>query len=321
MACRLLYFYNETEVSIHGDDYELQSTVFTWQISVNSSTHLWNAFNLLGWTWRQQAAVVNKPVDRDAWITHPTIVNAFYYPSMNSITIPAGILQSPFYEKGRLAAMNYGGIGMVIGHEITHGFDNSGRLYDARGNLVNWWTPKTAETFKEKAQCFVDQYSGYEVPELSGMEERFVNGTLTLGENIADNGGVEEALLAFFNYIDRNGAEPSLPGLDFLTSEQLFFVTFAYNWCGHSTKEYLQNQILYDPHSPANFRVRGSLSNSAAFAKAFGCRADQPMVRGNDSCILWGPDESGGSVPSSMRLGYYFVSLWLLLRLGQWNFP
>ncbi|CAG0895500.1 unnamed protein product [Darwinula stevensoni] len=282
-------------------------------ISMNRNGHLSNALSMLGWEWSRQAVGLNKPVDRDAWITHPTVVNAYYYPLMNSITFPAGILQSPFYQKGRLAAMNYGGIGMVIGHEITHGFDDSGRLFDDRGNLVDWWTEATTDAFLERAMCFVEQYNSYKIPELSGfLEDPHVNGQLTLGENIADNGGMGEAWFAYLKYIGRNGAEPSLPGLD-LTPQQLVFVTFAYalnvpvsiaelekdtsiqpspyatpwNWCGHSTKEYLLSQILYDPHSPANFRVYGTLSNNAAFAKAFGCKADRPMFNGDDSCIMW----------------------------------
>ncbi|CAG0900640.1 unnamed protein product [Darwinula stevensoni] len=294
-------------------------------IIVNNSTHLWNAFSLLGWSWRRQAAGVNKPVHRDAWITHPTVVNAFYYPRMNSITFPAGILQSPIYQQGRPAAMNYGGIGTVIGHEITHGFDNSGRQYDAKGNLVNWWTDATADAFVGRAQCFIDQYNGYDVPELSGVlnsmklksifslyvhyiagstflrdfhrdykpgayrrdkEHSHVNGVATLGENIADNGGLSEAWLAYLKYIDRNGTEPSLPGLN-LTTQQLFFVASAYNWCGHSTVKYLLNQILNGVHSPAKFRVYGPLSNNVAFAKTFGCKADDFMFNGVDSCVIW----------------------------------
>ncbi|CAG0895497.1 unnamed protein product [Darwinula stevensoni] len=256
-------------------------------ISMNRSGHLSNVLSMLAWEWSHQAAGVNKPVDRDAWITHPTVVNAFYYSPLNSITIPAGILQSPFYQKGRLAAMNYGGIGMVIGHEITHGFDNSGRLFDDRGNLVNWWTEATTDAFLERAMCFVEQYDSYKVPELSEfLEDPHVNGQLTLGENIADNGGMGEAWFAYLKYIGRNGAEPSLPGLD-LTPQQLVFVTVAYNWCGHSKKEFLLNQIQNDPHSPAKFRVYGTLSNNAAFAEAFGCKADEPMFNGDDSCVMW----------------------------------
>ncbi|CAG0903525.1 unnamed protein product, partial [Darwinula stevensoni] len=260
--------------------------------TVDEGSHLRNIFSLLSWKWRRQAFGVNSSVNRDAWIIHPTVVDAFYYPSMNSITFPAGILQSPFYEQGRPAAMNFGGIGMVIGHEITHGFDPSGRQYDAHGNLVDWWTDATAEAFGQRAQCFVDQYDGYQVPELSDfLEDPHVNGLLTLGENIADNGGLSEAWFAYLNYIDRNGTEPSLPGLDFLTPEQLFFVTFAYNWCGHSTVQALLNAIMYDQHSPPKFRIYGTLSNNAAFAEAFGCNANHFMVNGNDSCVMWGAEE------------------------------
>ncbi|CAG0900641.1 unnamed protein product [Darwinula stevensoni] len=257
-------------------------------VVANGDTHLSNVFSLLGWSWGRQAAGVNGPVDRDAWIIHPTLVDAMYSRRQNTITFPAGILQSPFYQKGRPAAMNYGGIGMVIGHEITHGFDSNGRQHDAQGNLVNWWTDATADAFVERAQCFIDQYDGYQLPELSEfLEDPHVNGLLTLGENIADNGGMREAWFAYLNYIDRNGTEPSLPGLEFLTPQQLVFVTYSWIWCGDNTVEYLLNMILNDPHSPPKFRVYGALSNNAAFAEAFGCTADDFMFNGADSCVIW----------------------------------
>ncbi|CAG0898856.1 unnamed protein product [Darwinula stevensoni] len=280
-------------------------------IEVNKGTHMRNAISLLGWSWRRQAAGVNKPVDRDAWIIPPTVVDAFYYSSTNSIVIPAGILQSPFYQKGRLAAMNYGGIGMVIGHEITHGhdecpissnpmnvedphasthigrFDRDGGLFDARGNRVDWWTEATRLAFSERAQCFVEQYGGYGVLELAEfLEDPHVDGRLTLRENIADNGGLSETWSAYLSYVDRNGTEPFLPGLEFLTPEQLVFVAFAQNSCGHSKEEYLLNTGLRDPHSPPKYRVRGALSNNAAFATAFGCSADKPMFNGDASCVM-----------------------------------
>ncbi|CAG0879907.1 unnamed protein product [Cyprideis torosa] len=258
-------------------------------VSVTEGEHFLNMYLSSGGYFASMMKTLYKPTDRDTWITDPTIVNAFYYPSMNSITFPAGILQSPFFESGTLAALNYGGIGMVIGHEITHGFDNSGRQFDEFGNVVEWWTPETNAAYEEKANCFIQQYDNFTVPELEDIlgENSHVNGLLTLGENIADNGGIREAYMAYQAYVERNGPEPYLPGLEAYSPNQLLFWNFAYNWCSAFTDEYLLNLILNDVHSPAKFRVWGPVSNSPEFANAWGCQPSDNMNNGEERCIIW----------------------------------
>lgn len=237
-----------------------------------------NAYTILN---KKDFETLRGPTDRERWNTPPSIVNAFYEPQLNSITFPAGILQPPFFGKGRLAAMNYGGIGSVIGHEITHGFDDQGRQSDKYGNTANWWTDETLAQYLERAQCFIDQYSNFTVP--SGSH---INGVTTQGENIADNGGLREAFRAYNFYVAANGAEPQLPGLEQYTSEQIFFLSYANLWCGVETPERLEDQILTDPHSPSKYRVLGPLSNNEDFAAQFKCPAGSPMNRVND-CIIW----------------------------------
>ncbi|EFX85605.1 hypothetical protein DAPPUDRAFT_46047, partial [Daphnia pulex] len=221
----------------------------------------------------------NKP-DRNRWIEKPTIVNAFYSLSTNSITFPAGILQAPYFVKGRSPAINYGAMGTTIGHEMTHGFDDQGRQSDKNGNTVQWWTEKTLENYEERAQCFIDQYSNYTV--LNGIK---LNGINTQGENIADNGGVREAFRAYRYYVEAHG------GADFnkfenLTDEQLFFLAYANSFCGVATPEELSNLVETDPHSPNRFRIIGTLSNNEDFVREFHCGAGTPMNRLN-KCTLW----------------------------------
>ncbi|CAG0918695.1 unnamed protein product [Notodromas monacha] len=240
------------------------------------------------WSWNDMAKTLHVPTNRDLWITQPSIVNAFFYPSMNSITFPAGILQPPFFQSNSLQSLNYGGIGVVIGHEMTHGFDNNGRQFDELGNLINWWTPATGDAFVEKAQCFINQYTNYLVPELdSVIPEAHLDGLQTLGENLADNGGMRQAWNAYLRYKEANGAEPVLPGLQQFTPEQLFFINFGNLWCGHYTQAGLLNIVLNDEHSPGKYRVWGSCSNSEPFAEAFGCTPEDDMFNGENLCQIW----------------------------------
>uniref|UniRef100_A0A0P6EFD4 Neutral endopeptidase n=1 Tax=Daphnia magna TaxID=35525 RepID=A0A0P6EFD4_9CRUS len=220
------------------------------------------------------------------WISFPAVVNAFYYPMLNSITFPAGILQPPFYGKGRLAALNYGAIGVVIGHEITHGFDHNGHKSDKKGHERSWWTNHTLAEFYKRKQCIIDQYSNYTIPELEGTDAFHVNGTNTQGENIADNGGLREAFRAYQNYISSNGPEKRLPGLEQYTPEQIFFLSYANVWCSEQTPESLEYQILYGVHSPGRYRVIGPLSNSVDFVQHFQCPVDSPMNR-PEKCTVW----------------------------------
>jgi endothelin-converting enzyme/putative endopeptidase len=213
----------------------------------------------------------------------PQMVNAYYNPLVNEIVFPAGILQPPFFYRGYPAPMNYGAIGAVIGHELTHGFDDSGRKFDAEGQLREWWEPQVAERFEERAQCVEELYSGYEVE--PGVH---VQGDLTLGENIADIGGLKQAYAAFKRWEGRHGA-PQMDakmGESGLTPEQVLFVAFGQVWCSQASAEFERLQVTTDSHSPARFRVIGPVSNNPAFAAAFDCPAGSPMAPAQ-RCEVW----------------------------------
>ena len=233
------------------------------------ATRFWIAKDLLK---------IGKPVDRTEWGMTPPEVNAYYSPNMNEIAFPAGILQPPFFSSMSSPAANYGAIGAVIGHELTHGFDDEGRQYDANGNLKDWWSPSVSDLFTKKASCLVDQYSSFSVAEGS-----HVNGKLTLGENIADLGGLKIAYQAY--HLARAG-QPPAPLVAGLSENQQIFVSFAQVWCTKSTPEYDLKQIATDPHSPARFRVNGVVANLPEFAQAFGCSAGTPMAPVN-RCSIW----------------------------------
>ena len=221
---------------------------------------------------------VNQPVDRARWgFTTPTI-NASYSSTNNDITFPAGILQPPFFSFSADDAINYGGIGGVIGHEISHGFDDSGSRFDAEGNLKMWWTPEDRKKFEERAACVVNQFNSYEIA--PGLN---INGKLTLGENIGDLGGLNVAYTAFENSL----AGKSRPAdIDGFTPEQRFFLGWAQVWATKSTPEFERQQVLTDSHSNARYRVNGPISNMPQFAKAFGCKQGDRMVR-SDMCQIW----------------------------------
>ncbi|XP_072553129.1 membrane metallo-endopeptidase-like 1 isoform X1 [Salminus brasiliensis] len=216
---------------------------------------------------------LREPVDTDYWMIGAAVVNAFYSPNRNQIVFPAGILQPPFYSKEQLQALNFGGIGMVIGHEITHGFDDNGRNFDKDGNMLNWWSNFSAEHFRAQSQCMVQQYGNF-TWDLAGGQN--VCGISTLGENIADNGGVRQAYKAYKKWCETEGEEPYLPGLD-LNNDQLFFLNFAQVWCGTYRAEYASQSIRTDSHSPLDYRVLGSLQNFDAFSEAFHCKPGSPM--------------------------------------------
>jgi endothelin-converting enzyme/putative endopeptidase len=219
---------------------------------------------------------IGKPVDRGEWFMTPPTVNAYYDPQMNNINFPAGILQPPFFYNNMDDAVNFGGIGMVIGHELTHGFDDQGRQFDAHGNLKDWWTKKDAEEFQQRAACVADEYSGFSV-----APGAFINGKLTLGENTADNGGVRVALMALLNTIGNQTAK-----IDGFTPEQRFFLSFGQVWCSNEREEALRMQVQTNPHSPPQFRVNGVVENMPEFQKAFACKAGQPMAPAH-ACSVW----------------------------------
>jgi endothelin-converting enzyme/putative endopeptidase len=236
-----------------------------------------NARRTSEFEWQRDMAKIGKPADRKEWVMSPPTVNAYYQPQNNSINFPAGILQPPFFDRARDEAVNYGGIGAVIGHELTHGFDDSGRKFQGDGNLGDWWSEADAAEFEKRTQCLVDQYGGY-----TAVDDVKLNGKLTLGENTADNGGVRVALMALE---DSFGGKRPAPR-DGFTAEQRFFLGFAQVWCQNSTPEALRLRAQTDPHSPGQWRTNGTLSNSPEFAQAFSCKAGQPMVREN-ACRVW----------------------------------
>jgi putative endopeptidase len=225
----------------------------------------------------RQLDKIGKPLDKSEWTMTPPTVNAYYNPQENNINFPAGILMPPFFDKQEDDATNYGAIGAVIGHELTHGFDDEGRQFDAKGNLADWWTPKDAAAFTERAQCIVDEYSGF-----TAVDDVKLNGKLTLGENTADNGGLRIALMALRSVM--NGKQ--LKSDDGFTPEQRFYLGFAQVWCTNASPEISRMLAQIDPHSPGKYRVNGVVSNSEDFHKAFSCKAGKPMVREN-KCRVW----------------------------------
>jgi predicted metalloendopeptidase len=226
-----------------------------------------------------EANKIGEPVDREEWGWPPQTVNAGYLSTQNEIMFPAGILQPPFFHRDFPAAMNYGSIGLAIGHELTHGFDDQGRKFDPTGTMHEWWETEVAERYEKQAQCVADFYSAYEVE--PGVH---VNGELTLGENIADIGGIKLARQAYKIWEERYSTpEPLIEGL---THEQLFWVAAGQTWCTVVSPEYLRQQVTTDPHTPAMYRVYGPLSNLQGFAEAFQCEPGTPMSP-KDQCEVW----------------------------------
>uniref|UniRef100_A0A8C1SIE7 Membrane metallo-endopeptidase-like 1 n=1 Tax=Cyprinus carpio TaxID=7962 RepID=A0A8C1SIE7_CYPCA len=217
-------------------------------------------------------------------VNYPGIMLNFisFYASIFLSVFPAGILQPPFFSEKQLQALNFGGIGMVIGHEITHGFDDQGRNFDKDGNMYNWWSNFSAERFEDQSKCMVEQYGKFSWKLAGGQN---VSGITTLGENIADNGGVRQAYKAYMKWVEREGEEPRLPGLE-MDHKQLFFLNFAQVWCGACRPEYAIQSIKTDPHSPLEYRVLGSLQNFEAFSEAFHCAPGTPM-NPEEKCRVW----------------------------------
>ena len=250
-------------------------------VTIKADDYAGNATRAASFEVKRQYSKIDKPTDRKDWTMTPPTVNAYYRPPMNDINFPAGILQPPFYGVTMDDAVNYGGIGVVIGHELTHGFDDQGRKYDAQGNFRDWWTPADGKAFEERADCTATEYSGF-VAVKDDKGEVKLNGKLTLGENTADNGGLKLAYMALTDII---GSTPVKP-IDGYTPQQRFFLAFGQIWCQNVTTQEARKRALTDPHSPGEWRVNGSVQNSAAFQQAFGCEAGQPMVSAN-ACRVW----------------------------------
>ncbi|CAO3690443.1 unnamed protein product [Rhizopus stolonifer] len=251
---------------------------FYADIQVKEKDYFGNQMSVYQSGFRKDWNQIGKVMNKDEWYMTPHEVNAYYTPNFNKVVIPAGILQTPFYNTEVPNYLNYGGIGAVIGHEITHAFDNSGRLYDGEGFLNSWWTDATSAAFEDKSQCFIKQYGNFSV---QGPDTTYpVNGKMTLGENLADNGGVRAA------YDAMTKDDMGLPGLENFTAEQLFFINYGRVWCTKMRPEMSVQRVRTDVHSPANVRVNGAVQNSVEFAKAFQCKEKQAM-NPSDKCQIW----------------------------------
>ena len=249
-------------------------------VAIKSDDYFGNWYRANEYESKRQRDKIGKPVDKTDWdMTAPT-VNAYYNPTQNNINFPAGILQPPFYSNQADDAVNYGAIGAVIGHELTHGFDDQGRQFDAEGNLKDWWQQADEEKFNEKANCLVEEYSHFAaVPGLN------VNGKLTLGENTADNGGLRLAYFALMDDLARKSV-PVTKTDEGYTKKQQFFLAYAQAWCENTRPERIRLLTQTDPHSPPEFRVDGVVSNMSQFEEAFGCKPDDKMHRAQ-SCRVW----------------------------------
>ncbi|XP_063718227.1 endothelin-converting enzyme homolog isoform X2 [Symsagittifera roscoffensis] len=248
-------------------------------VDFDEDSYYENQLQLGYFSSRQDLLKLRKPVDKSEWEMTPQQINAYYVPAKNSFTFPAGILQKPFYSEEYPMSFNYGGIGVVVGHELTHGFDTQGRTYDLEGNQREWFKNETAQKFTDLSQCFVKQYSHYHVYDMP------VDGVLTLGENIADNGGIKNSYQAYKEYEREHGKELIYPGLG-LTHDQIFFVAFGQIWCNIQTEEAARYRIESDSHAPEQIRVPGAVSNLKEFAEAFNCKRNTPM-NPQEKCAVW----------------------------------
>ncbi|EDV44465.1 uncharacterized protein Dana_GF20372 [Drosophila ananassae] len=250
-------------------------------LTIVSDNFIDNVLSILQWESEKVLHLLRQPVDKEKWTTEPAVVNAFYNPNKNDIVFPAGILQPLFYSQHFPKSLNYGGIGVVIGHEITHGFDDKGRQFDKEGNMMQWWNNATIEAFRERTQCVIDQYSRYKINEV----DMYMDGRMTQGENIADNGGLKQAFRAYKKWETLHGREQLLPGLN-MTHDQLFFLNYAQIWCGSMRPEDALTKIRSSVHSPGFVRVLGPLSNSRDFARAYSCPLGSTMNPA-EKCSVW----------------------------------
>jgi len=250
------------------------------KLDVETGGHFDKSIALRRHTSKYWLDKVGNPVDKDEWFMSASDVNAYYNPLNNEMAFPAGILQPPFFHKDYPAALNYGAIGMVMGHELTHGFDDSGAKFAPDGKMVEWWAPEATEKFEAKTACVEKQYSGFEV--LPGVN---LNGKLTLGENIADLGGIKETHVAYQMWVEKHEAEAEMNGF---SGEQQLFVAFAQGWCTLMTDEMLKERVATDSHSNAKWRVNGPLMNLPAFGDAFECEVGSAMRPVEDEiCAVW----------------------------------
>jgi predicted metalloendopeptidase len=248
-------------------------------VKIDRGSYLANVLAARAFGKHRDLAKIGQPVDRSEWDMTPPTVNAYYNPTMNEIVFPAGILQPPFFDAKADDAVNYGGIGAVIGHEMTHGFDDEGRQFAADGSLTDWWTPESAEKFKERSTAIIKQFNDY-----VAIDDLHVNGALTTGENIADLGGLKVAYAALQKALAGKPREK----IGGFTPEQRFFLSWATVWHTNIRDQALRLQVNTDPHSPARFRVNGPISNLEEFYHAFDVPEGAPMRRAeNERVVIW----------------------------------
>jgi endothelin-converting enzyme/putative endopeptidase len=246
-------------------------------LTITAGDAVGNARRMTEFEYNRRLAKLGKPVDRDEWNMTPMTVNAYYNPELNEIVFPAAILQPPFFDPNADDAVNYGGIGSVIGHEISHGFDDQGAQFDAQGRLENWWTDADLKSFQQRTQCVVDQFEGYFIE--PGIHH---NGKLVLGESIGDLAGARIAWRAFQKALKEHPEQAR----DGFTPAQQFFLAWG-QWRGDQIRPEAQRLMIQgDPHPIARYRVDGPLSNAPEFQQAFSCPADAPMVR-KTRCEVW----------------------------------
>ena len=250
-------------------------------VKVGRNSYLNNVHEATAFEFHRQLDKIGKPVDREEWTMTPPTINAYYDPQLNSINFPAGILQPPYFDSTMEDVVNYGAIGMVIGHELTHGFDDEGRKFDAQGNLRDWWTPEDAKAYEQRGECIANEYTE-EIPE-AGVKQ---NGHLTQGEDTADNGGLRLAFMAVNNNLQAEGKSLDAKEADGWTPRQRFFVSYAYSWCEQVRPELMRTLVLTNPHSIPKYRVNNVVSNMPEFQEAFSCKKGSRMVRA-DQCRVW----------------------------------
>ncbi|MGC2695994.1 MAG: M13 family metallopeptidase [Candidatus Angelobacter sp.] len=248
-------------------------------LKIERGDALGNSLRANAFETHRQLQKIGKPLDKQEWQMTPPTVNAYYDPTENDINFPAGILQPPFYDFKADDALNFGGMGAVIGHELTHGFDDQGALFDPEGNLKNWWTPEDEKAFKQRTQCLVDEYDKF-----VAVDDVHVRGKLTLGENTADNGGLRIAYMALMKSLADSGKQPEK--IDGFTPEQRLFIGWGQIWCQNQSDQMARLLALNNEHAPGNFRVNGVVQNMPEFQKAWGCKVGQPMVAQN-ACHVW----------------------------------